>query len=265
MHRTTYLAAFAGLALAGAARAEIKTEAVEYQQGDTKLQGFFAWDDAVKGKRPGVVVIHEWWGHNEHARNQAKRLAKAGFVGFALDMYGKGKVTTHPEDAQAFMKEATADAGVMKARFEAAVERLKQHPMVNGDEIGAVGYCFGGAVALGMVDAGEDLDAVATFHGAMPKNPPPQDAKLKTHVLIATGGADPMVPPDQAEAFAKELRAAGADVQVKVYPNAKHGFTNPGADKVGMKGLGYDKDADTKSWQAAVKMFQGVWKTKAKS
>ena len=265
MHRTTSLAALAALALAGPARAAIKTQTVEYKQGDTTLQGFFAWDDAVKAKRPGVLVIHEWWGHNEHARNQAKRLAKAGFVGFALDMYGKGKVTTHPEDAQAFMKEATADAAVMKARFDAALARLKQHPMVNGDEIGAVGYCFGGGVALGMVDAGEDLDAVATFHGAMPKSPPPEGAKLKTHVLIATGGADPMVPPDQAEAFAKELRAAGADVQVVVYPKAKHGFTNPGADKVGMKGLGYDADADKKSWQAAVKMFHGVWKTNAKS
>jgi dienelactone hydrolase len=265
MHRTTFLAAFAGLALAGAARAEIKTEAVEYKQGDTTLQGFFAWDDAVKGKRPGVLVIHEWWGHNEHARNQAKRLAKAGFVGFALDMYGKGRVAKHPEDAQAFMKEATADPAVLQARFDAAVARLKQHPMVNTDEIGAVGYCFGGAVALGMVDAGEPLDAVATFHGAMPKNPPPEGTKLKAHVLIATGGADPMVPPDQVEAFAKELRQAGADVHVAVYPKAQHSFTNPAADKVGMKGLAYDADADKKSWQAAMKMFHAVWKAPAKS
>src|SRR6266568_4687450 len=130
--RQRFLAALAAcLALGGArASADVKTQEIEYKQGDTPLKGFLAYDDAVKGKRPGVVVVHEWWGHNQHARNQAIRLAQAGYVGFALDMYGNGKVATHPDDAQKFMKEATADGQVVAARFNAAVDLLKKQPQV---------------------------------------------------------------------------------------------------------------------------------------
>jgi dienelactone hydrolase len=266
MHRKMLLAAAAGLALAGAARAEVKTEAVEYKQGDTALQGFFAWDDAVKGKRPGVLVIHEWWGHNEHARKQAIRLAKAGYVGFALDMFGKGKLAKHPEDAQAFVKEATADPKVAQARFEAALARLQAHPQVNPEDIGAVGYCFGGGVALAMARAGADLDVVATFHGALANGgPPAEKGKVKPRIFVATGGADPMITKEQVEAFEKEMKDAGARVEVVVYPNAKHSFTNPNAGKAGMSALAYDAKADQKSWKAAMKVFHEVWKGGSKS
>ena len=142
MHR--YAGAIAALLLAGwgTAEAKIQTKAITYEQDGTPLQGFLAWDDRVKDKRPGVVVVHEWWGHNQHARNQAIRLAKEGYVGFALDMYGQGKVATHPKDAQTFVQEATKDPAVTKARFDAAVAALKAQPQVNAEEIGAVGYCF---------------------------------------------------------------------------------------------------------------------------
>src|SRR5215472_230804 len=125
------------------AHAEVKTKEITYKEGGTELQGFLAWDDAAKGKRPGILVVHEWWGHNEHARNQAKRFAKEGFVAFALDMYGKGKVAEHPTDAQKFMQEALKDPATMEARFKAALEILKKEPNVNPAKIGAVGYCFG--------------------------------------------------------------------------------------------------------------------------
>src|SRR5262245_672365 len=141
------------------ARAAVKTQEMEYKQGDTTLQGFLAYDDSVKGKRPGILVVHEWWGMNQHARNQAVRLAKAGYVGFALDMYGKGKVTTHPADAKSFMEEAMKDPQVIRARFNAALELLKQQPQVDTAKIGAIGYCFGGGVVLGMARAGADLRA----------------------------------------------------------------------------------------------------------
>src|SRR6267378_7445239 len=131
------------LALTSGVSAAVRTKDVEYRQGDTVLQGFFAWDDAAKGRRPGVLVVHEWWGHNEHARDQAKRLAQAGYVGFALDMYGKGRVTTHPKDAQGFMSEVKKDPAVIPARFHAALEQLKQDPHVSADHIAAIGYCFG--------------------------------------------------------------------------------------------------------------------------
>src|SRR6266480_3176708 len=140
--------------------ATVKTRELEYRQGETVLQGFVAWDDAARGRRPGVLVVHEWWGLNEHARNQAIRLAKAGYVGFALDMYGKGKVTTHPSDAQAFVAAATKDPAVEKARFDAAIAELKKSDKVDPKRIAAIGYCFGGSVVLDMARSGEDLAAV---------------------------------------------------------------------------------------------------------
>jgi len=187
-----------------------------------------AYDDAAKGKRPGVVVVHEWWGHNQHARNQAVRLAKAGYVGFALDMYGKGKEATHPDDAQKFMKQATRDPKVVSARFNAAVDTLKNQPQVDPDRIAAIGYCFGGAVVLDMTRAGADLDAVATFHGDLSAyGNPARKGVVKPRILVQTGGADEMVPKKQVEEFRKEMTSAGAQFEVVTYPKAKHSFTNP--------------------------------------
>ena len=239
--------------------ATVKTREIEYRQGETALQGFVAWDDAARGRRPGVLVVHEWWGHNEHARNQARRLAEAGYVGFALDMYGKGKVTSHPQEAQAFVSEATKDPAVLAARFNAALEQLKRDPHVDTTRIAAVGYCFGGAVVLGMARAGADLAAVVTFHGALATTSPAQPGKVKARILVLTGGADPFVPPEQVEAFKREMQAAGARFEVVTYPGAKHGFTNPEAAKYGMPQLAFDATADRESWAAMLKLFQEVW------
>jgi dienelactone hydrolase len=238
---------------------EIKTKEIEYRQGDTVLQGFIAWDDAARGKRPGVLVVHEWWGLNDHARNQARRLAEAGYVGFALDMYGKGKVTTHPQEAQAFAAEATKDPQVMAARFNAALEQLKRDPHVDSTKIAAIGYCFGGSVVLGMARAGADLAAVVTFHGALAPQHPAEPGKVKARILVLAGGADPFVPPEQVEAFRKEMQAAGAHFEIVTYPGAKHGFTNPDAGKYGMSQLAYDAAADKQSWAALVKLFREVF------
>jgi|SRR5690349_4715824 len=251
--------ALAAAVLVAPGRADIKTRDVEYRQGDTVLQGFVAWDDAARGKRPGVLVVHEWWGMNQHARNQARRLAEAGYVGFALDMYGKGKVTTHPQEAQAFAAEATKDPAVMAARFNAALEQLKHDPHVDSTRIAAIGYCFGGAVVLGMARSGADLAAVVTFHGALATQSPAQPGKVKARVLVLAGGADPFVPPDQVEAFKREMQAAGARYEVVVYPGAKHGFTNPDAAQYGMSQLAYNAEADRESWAAMRKLFREVF------
>ena len=260
MTRTKLAAAAALCALAGGAAAEVRTKEIEYRQGDTPLQGFLAWDDAAKGKRPGVLVLHEWWGHNAHARNQAVRLAKAGYVALALDMYGKGKVTTHPKDAQAFAAEATKDAATLAARFDAARALLVAQPQVDREKVAAFGYCFGGSVALGMARAGADLDAVAVFHaGLAPKGAPAAPGKVRPRILAQVGGADPMVPPEQVRAFEEEMRAAGAKAEAIVYPGAKHAFTNPDAGKFGMDALAYDADADRRSWDAAVKLLREVF------
>src|SRR6058998_2957029 len=165
--RTRHGLALAAVLLSLAPRnAKVKTRAIEYRQDGTVLQGFIAWDDAARGKRPGVLVVHEWWGHNEHARNQARRLAEAGYVGFALDMFGKGKVTTHPKDAQAFVAEVTKDPAVLAARFNAALDLLKKDPRVDTTRIAAIGYCFGGAVVLDMARASAPWNVTAAARGA---------------------------------------------------------------------------------------------------
>jgi dienelactone hydrolase len=249
------------LALAAAvpASAEVRTKVVDYTVGGVALQGLIAWDDAARGKRPGILVVHEWWGHNEHARASARRLAEAGYVGFALDMYGKGKVAAHPDEAMKFMTEATKDPAVVGARFSAALAELKKDPHVDPSKIGAIGYCFGGTVVLSQARSGADLDVVASFHGGLGNLPPVKPGAVKGRVLVYTGAADPMVPADQVEAFRKDMTAAGANTEIVTYPGAKHGFTNPGAGSFGMDALAYDAAADRESWAAMVKAFKGVF------
>jgi dienelactone hydrolase len=258
MLRSTASAA-ALLLVSAVCHAEVATKEVTYKQGDTELQGFFAWDAEAKKKQPGVIVVHEWWGHNQHARNQAIRLAKSGYVGFALDMYGKCKVTTHPPDAEAFAAEATRDFEVVKARFAAALELLKKDPHVDPERVAAIGYCFGGGIVLAMARVGVDLDAVVTFHGSIGTKFPAAPGAVKARLLILTGADDPMIGPDQVEAFKKEMTAAGARFEVVTEPHAKHSFTNPDADKVGMAQLGYNAEADKDSWERMLKLFAEVF------
>ncbi len=254
------VAVVAALCLLGTtAGADVKSKVVDYKQGSTPLQGFLAWDDAAKGKRPGIIVVHEWWGQNQHARDSALRLAKQGYVAFALDMYGKGKVTTHPKDAQAFMAEATKDPKAMDARFKAALDILEKDPHVDPNKIGAIGYCFGGGVVLNEARQGADLKAVATFHGALRTDNPAKPGAVKPRLLVMTGAADPMVTPEQVEAFKKEMTEAGAKFEVIIYPGAKHAFTNRDAAKAGMDALAYNADADKKSWAEMVRVFKQVF------
>ena len=259
MRRLVPLAVAFLIAPAPFAFAEVETKEVTYRQGDTELQGFFAWDGSAKGRRPGVLVVHEWWGHNPHARNQAMRLAKAGYVGFALDMYGKGKLATHPEDAQAFATEASKDPQLVKARFLAALDVLRKDPHVDPERIAAIGYCFGGGVALAMARQGVDLDAVVTFHGAIATQQPAVPGAVKARILVLNGADDGMITADQITAFKKEMTAARAQFEFVNLPHAKHSFTNPDADKVGMPALAYDAEADKASWAAMLKLFAEVF------
>jgi dienelactone hydrolase len=237
----------------------VKTREVDYKQNGTTLKGLIAWDDAQTGKRPGVLVVHEWWGLNEHARNAARRLAEAGYVALAVDMYGDGKVTTHQHDAEALMSAVMKDPAVEAARFNAALAQLKQDPHVDPEKIAAIGYCFGGAVVLDMARAGADLDVVVSFHGLLSTKTPAQKGKVKARILVLTGDADPFNPPEQVEAFKKEMQAAGANFQVISYPGARHGFTNPDAAKYGMAALAYDATADKQSWAEMLKLLKQVF------
>ncbi len=237
----------------------VESRAVAYDAGATPLKGYMAWDAARTGKQPGVIVVHEWWGHNDHARRQADRLAEAGYVAFALDMYGDGKSTTHPDSAQAFMMQAVSNQEQFAARFNAALEQLKADPNVDPTRIAAIGYCFGGMVVLSMARGGADLDAVASFHGAIPPEAATDSGSVHARMLIMTGAADPMVSTAQVETFASAMRAAGAQVTMVIYPNAMHGFTNPMADSMGMEGLHYDAEVDSTSWTALLAMLAEVF------
>ena len=245
------LSAFASVAFAA-----VKSRVVEYSQDGVLLRGYIAWDDAAKGKRPGVLVVHEWWGHNQHARNAADRLASAGYVAFALDLFGKDKVTTHPDSAQAFVAESMQVAEALPARFDTALQLLRRDEHVDSVRIGAIGYCFGGAVVLHMARAGTDLRAVGTFHAALAARISAEPGKVKPRLLVMTGGSDPMVPAEAVAAFEKEMTDAKVTYRVITYAAAKHGFTNPAADKSGMPGLAYDAEADRKSWAELLKFFK---------
>ena len=236
----------------------IQTREVEYHAGNTTLHGYLAWDSAKAGKRPGILIVHEWWGIDDHVRKVARELAEAGYVGFAVDMYGDGKYTAHPDSAQQFMNAAMASPAGLNARFAAAREELLKDPHVDSTKLGAIGYCFGGAVVLGQARAGADLAAVVTFHGALVPGKVDSGA-VKGRVLVLTGADDPFVPPAAVESFRKEMTAAGAHFNIVTYPGAKHGFTNPRADSVGMPQLAYNADVDRKSWAAMLALFKELW------
>ena len=241
----------------------IITKEIEYKAGETSLKGFLAYDSAKKGKRPGVLVVHEWWGHNDYARKRAKMLAKLGYVGFALDMYGEGKNTGHPKDAQKFMMAVMKNIKVGEARFKAALEVLKKQDVTDGEKIAAIGYCFGGAVVLHMARAGFPLKGVASFHGNLKSMKKVKKGGIKAEILVMNGAADPFVKEKSIKAFKKEMKKAGATFKFINYPGAKHAFTNPGATEKGKKfklPLAYNKEADEKSWAEMKTFFARILK-----
>ncbi|MDH4133172.1 MAG: dienelactone hydrolase family protein [Gammaproteobacteria bacterium] len=251
--------------LAVSAHAAVKGEPVDYKAGDTVLKGYIAYDDAIKGKRPGVIVVHEWWGHNEYARKRADMLAALGYTAIALDMYGDGKQAAHPDDAGKFAGEVSKNLPLAKARFDAARNLLAKHSTVDAREIAAIGYCFGGGIVLQMARQGEDLKGVASFHGSLGTENPATAGKVKARVLVMTGADDPFIPAEKVEAFKKEMSSAKANYRVIAYPGAKHAFTNPDADKNGKQfnlPLAYNADADTKSWAEMQKFLKEIFAKK---
>ncbi|MBC9251634.1 dienelactone hydrolase [Pseudomonas alcaligenes] len=239
------------LACSGLAQAAIHTQEIPYTAADgTRLIGYHAWDDALAGPRPGVIVVHEWWGLNDYAKRRARDLAALGYSALAIDMYGDGKNTQHPADAQAFMQAATADAGAARARFNAGLDLLKAQPQTDPARVAAIGYCFGGKVVLDMARQSVPLAAVVSFHGALATTTPATPGSVKARVLVEHGAADSFVSPQQVADFKSEMDKAGADYRFVALPGAKHGFSNPDADAHKGHGLdiGYQKAADEQSW-----------------
>ncbi len=250
---------------AGLTQAEIKTSEIPYKGPDgTTLIGYYAYDDAISGKRPGVVVVHEWWGLDDYIKRRARDLAALGYSALAIDMYGGGRNTEHPAEAQAFMKAAMASAPAAKARFLAGLDLLKQQPQTDAGKLAAIGYCLGGKVVLDMARQGVPLAAVVSFHGPLATTTPATAGSVKARVLVEHGEQDSLVPMSAVNAFKDEFDKSGADYRVVIQPRAKHSFTNPDADRLSHAGhgsekgpdLGYSKVADENSWTDMQALFK---------
>ena len=250
---------FLGIVLAGSmllssiAVADIETREFTYEGDGTEMTGYLAWDASAEGPRPGVLVVHEWWGQNEYPRERARMLAELGYTALALDIYGEGKQAEHPNDAGTFMRAALANLPGMRDRFNAALAVLKEQPTVDPENIAAIGYCFGGGVVLHMARYGADLKAVASFHGSLGLGiaPEGEGSDVTARVVAYNGEADPWITADQISGLTANMESAGAQFELINLPGATHGFSNPAADSNGEKfglPLAYSPLADEASW-----------------
>jgi dienelactone hydrolase len=254
----TLMASALVLGVAPLAQAEVKTKVVDYTYDGTNLKGYLAWDDAVQGKRPGVLVVHEWWGLNDYARKRAEQLAGMGYVAFACDMYGEGKTTQHPQEAGQMAGEVRKNLKTWQGRAQAGLKILQDNEMVDAKKVAAIGYCFGGSTALQLAYTGADLAAVVTFHGALPIPNAEQAKNIKSKILICHGALDSFIPEETIQKVRAALEEAKVDYHMVYYSGAVHSFTVPGADKVGMKGIAYNEAADRRSWKEMQDLFAEV-------
>lgn len=257
--RTIIMGALCAIATVASANAAIREERVTYTDGETTMKGFVVYDDALEAKRPGIVMVHEWWGITKHVHNEARKFAEQGYTAFIADMYGDAKIADNPKDADALSASVMKNPTVMESRFNAARDQLTKQASVNPQRIGAVGYCFGGAVVLNMARAGADLAAVAGFHALLGFNTPaPAPGAVKAKILVLNGADDPFVKREQYDALKKDFDTAKADYRVIEYPGAVHAFTNPEATELGKKfnlPLRYDAKADQEAKAEAAKFF----------
>ncbi len=247
---TCFFILFANIALAG--------EDIRHSVGDAKMTAYLAKPSPGKAVRGGVLVVHEWWGHDDFARMRADMLADLGYVALALDMYGDGKKADHPKDAQGFMMEVMSNLDLGEKRFLAAHDILKSQPEMSGQNVGAIGYCFGGAIVMEMARRGLPLEAVASFHGSLGALTPVEKGAVKAKVLVLNGADDPFIKPEQIAKFKADMDAAGADYEFINYEGAKHSFTNPEATRRGQEfelPLEYNEEVDRKSWMAMKELF----------
>ncbi len=236
---------------------DVDTVEIKYEFGPSFLKGYLAYSEDLKDQRPGVLVVHEWWGHNDYARKRAKQIAELGYVALAIDMYGEGKQADHPDQAGAFATEVMSNAKLAKGRFEAALDILKAHPRVDRNKIAAIGYCFGGSTVLAMAEWGLPLKGVVSFHGGLEYPVPEQPKPIVAKMLVCHGADDKMITSEQISVFKDRMKAQSVDMTFKSYPNSAHSFTNPKADQLAKKfelPLAYNETADKASW-ADMKAF----------
>jgi dienelactone hydrolase len=247
------------LVMALRAGAEIKFTTVEYKQGQTTLEGISVFDDAVSGRRPAVLVAHQWKGLSDYEKRRGEMLAKLGYNVFLVDIYGKGVRPQTMQDAAAQAGKFRGNRPLLKARIEAGLEVLRKHQLTDPNKIAAIGYCFGGTTVLELARSGADIAGVVSFHGGL-GTPNPEEAKnIKCKVLALHGADDPNVPRKEVEAFEDEMRRGGVDWQLVAYGGAVHSFTDWGAGNDNSKGAAYNEKADKRSWAAMRQFFAEIF------
>lgn len=241
---------------------KLKEETVTYKLDSSNRSNFVVYDENIEGKRPAVLVIHEWWGMNDYARMRARELAKLGYIAMAVDMYGDGKMGPDPDAAGKLATPFYMKPELAKPIFDAALEKLKGFAQTDASKVAAIGYCFGGAQVINLAKMGEDLKGVVSFHGNLAVMPAKKDL-LKAPILVCHGGADPFVPQTEVDLFKKQMDSIGAKYTFKVYEGATHAFTNPNATAMGEKfkmPIRYDAAADSASWKDMKDFFQQIFK-----
>lgn len=242
------------------ARAQLHTEAVEYKDGDTTLEGYLAYDEGIKGKRPGVLIVHQWKGLIENEKKRAEMLAKLGYVAFCADIYGKGVRPESPKDAGPMSGKYKANRALLRQRVNAGLAELKKNELTDSSRVAAIGYCFGGTTVIELARSGADIAGVVSFHGGL-DSPTPADGKnIKCKVLALHGADDPFVPAADIAAFENEMRDAKVDWQLVKYGNTVHSFTIWDADKDGLKGSSYNEKSDKRSWEDMKEFFTEIFK-----
>jgi dienelactone hydrolase len=243
--------------------AAIKTETVEYKEGETTLEGFLVYDDAIVTRRPGVLIVHQWKGPSEYEKKRAEMLAKMGYVAFVADIYGKGvRPADVPEAAATAAKFRSGDRALLRKRVNAGLEQLRKARGVDGEKIAAIGYCFGGTTVLELARSGSKVAGVVSFHGGL-ATPKPEDAKnIKGKVLALHGADDPHVPPAEVQGFEEEMRKAKVDWQLISYGNSVHSFTLWDAGNDPSRGSAYNEVADKRSWEAMKLFFNELFERK---
>ena len=239
----------------------LKEQTVTYHLGSTTRNNFVVYDENIEGKRPMVFVIHEWWGLNDYVKMRARELAKLGYIAMAIDMYGDGKMGTDPKIAGELSGPYYTNPGSVKPVYDAAYNKLKEFSQADTTKVGAIGYCFGGAMVLNLAKLGEDLLGVVSFHGNLNVVPANKDL-LKARVLVCHGGADEFVPQAEVDQFKKQMDSIGAGYSLKVYEGATHAFTNPEATATGEKfklPIRYDAAADSASWKDMKEFFRQLF------
>ena len=254
-----FFSAMCLLMIVNLAQAAVKTQAVEYQVDGQSFTGYLAYDDSIKEKRPGVLVVHEWWGLGDYEKRRARMLAELGYVAFVVDMYGTGKLTDKPEQAKAWMTEVTTDVEWWRERAKNGIRQLQKQPMVDGENIAAIGYCFGGGTVLQLAYGDSNLKGVVSFHGSLPIPDSESFGKIKPRILVTHGNADGFVPREIVNKFQLTLDEAKANWEMITYGNVRHSFTNPKADTRGIEALKYDAYADQHSWQAMQNFLSSVF------